>query len=223
MGAVLTAWLLCGVNEDLAEATRLLKAAQEEAAVQVLTRSLDRPALPSPDRARLYVLLGIARVNLRDEEGALLAFQRGVEASSTVELPPRIAPPRARELFEQAKAEVARRRALPPVPEPRPERRDELAPPVTVAPAAAVEQQKPASSTTRWVGLALGLVGVGAGGTGAYFLVNGTSLRSQSVTEPVATNAAQLFGRAQSSWTAGLALVTIGAVLLVAGVITALL
>jgi hypothetical protein len=216
---VLAAVILSGVADDLAEATRLLKAAQEEAAVQVLTRSLDRSGLASSERASLYVLLGIARVNLRDEEGGSLAFQRALEADPTVTLPPKIAAPRARELFDSAKVEVSHRKALPKVPEPKPE---PAAPALTAAPPQ-VQQAKPADHAGRWIGVALAVAGMASGGTGAYFMVSGTSLRGQAVSEPVATTSAQLFSRAQTDWAIGLSLVSVGAALLVTGIITALM
>ena len=150
MFALVALTLLAGVKEDLAEATRLLKSAQEEAAVQVLTRALDRGGLQGSQRSQLYLLLGIARVNLRDEEGAALAFTHGVEADANAKLPPKIAPPRARELFEAAKAEVARKAALPPVPEPKPEPAPEPPPAVVAMPAQPIYLHVPPGHARHW-------------------------------------------------------------------------
>ncbi len=222
MVTALALLLLAGVKEDLAQATQLLKSAQEEAAVQLLTRALDRSGLSKPERAELYVLLGIARFNLRDEEGASLAFQRGIEANAAATLPPRLAPPRARELFESAKIDVGRRAALPPVPEPRPDPQ-----PVVVAaasaPAAAVARAEPRTAVGRWVGVAIAAVGAVAGGTGGFLLASGSGLRGQAVAEPVATSSARLFAQAQTQWATGMTLLGVGAVVLVAGVLVALL
>jgi hypothetical protein len=226
MFALVALTLLAGVKEDLAEATRLLKSAQEEAAVQVLTRALDRGGLQPSQRSQLYLLLGIARVNLRDEEGAALAFTHGAEADADAKLPPKIAPPRARELFEAAKAEVARKASLPPVPEPKaepaPPPPQAVVAPAPVSPPPAVETA-PKTGVGRWVGIGLGIVGAAVGGTGGYFLANGSSLRAQSVMEPNAVMSAQLFDRAQTSWTLGLSLLGVGIALLIGGVLTALL
>src|SRR4051812_29539268 len=153
-----TAVACAGVKEDLAEATRLLKTAQEESALAVLTRALDRPGLAPGERAEAYVLLGIARVNLRDEEGASLAFQRAAEADANAVLPPKIAPPRARELFEAAKENVKKQAAAkPPPPAPAP------APVIAPVPPSIVERPSRALRTVSYVTAAVAAATLGVG------------------------------------------------------------
>ena len=122
---------------------------------------------------------------------------------------------------------MERKATLPPVPEPKPEPPPEPPPavvaPAPVSPPPTVEQPASKTGVGRWVGIGLGIVGAAVGGTGGYFLANGSSLRTQSVAEPNAVMSAQLFDRAQTSWTIGLSLLGVGIALLIGGILTALL
>src|SRR5881394_732370 len=94
----LSAPALAGPREDIVEARRLLGEVNEEKAIQVLSRALDRGDADSKQKGEIYVLLGIARFNLRDEEGADLAFSRAVENDPEAALPQHTSP-KARAVF----------------------------------------------------------------------------------------------------------------------------
>jgi len=98
-----------GTPEDLVEGARLLKELREEEAIAVLTRVLDRGDGTSEQIAEAWVLLGLSRFNLRDDEGAGLAFRRALTAFSPVALP-RNANPKARVLFDEMRVLVERER-----------------------------------------------------------------------------------------------------------------
>jgi len=191
--------------EELVEATRLLREVREEQAVLVLTRALDRGTASDAERAQLSVLLGIARLNLHDEEGARLAFRRALEAQPTVSLP-RLAPPKSRALFE---AERRDREERPPAPRP--------APPGPELTAAA-----PSAPARRPVGLGLGIAGVVGAGVGVYLVLDSQALRQQAQLEPGALQAQRLFQDAQTRRTWGWIAVGAGAALAVGGALLAL-
>src|SRR5262245_34223949 len=106
--ACVAALMVAASGDDVTEATRLLRATRDEAALQLITRALDREDVAAGTRAELYVLLGIARYNLRDEEGTRLAFKRAVQAD--LEVLPKLVPPKARAIFEQMRSQVERSR-----------------------------------------------------------------------------------------------------------------
>jgi tetratricopeptide (TPR) repeat protein len=78
--------------KDLAEATRLLLEADWERAICVLSRALDRSDPPAAVRRDAYLLLGHARFNLFDEEGAQIALRNAVDADPHADLPRGVSP-----------------------------------------------------------------------------------------------------------------------------------
>jgi len=214
-GAIVTLVLLsataqAGAKQDAAEGARLLKELQEEQAIAVLTRALDRGDATKAEEAELALLLGLARFNLRDEEGARLAFKRGLVADGSAELP-KLASPRARALFVQVKAAVDDERA----------KARAAAAQSVAAPPAAVEVTQPPSSggpSARQVsGVVLAVAGVAAAAVGGWAIGDAYSQRSAAVKEPDALTAKSLFDTGQSRLTLGTVLVIAGGVVLVGG------
>jgi len=215
MRAAIVTWVLlsplahAGAKQDAVEGARLLKELQEEQAIAVLTRALDRGEATKTEEAELALLLGLARFNLRDEEGARLAFKRGAIADASAELP-KLASPKARALFVEVRSaledEQARARAA--------------AQPVAVPSAATqvTEQPKPGTSLTRQVsGIALAVAGVAAVAVGGWALSDAYSQRSAAVKEPDALKAKSLFDTGQSRLTLGSVLIIAGGIVVVGG------
>jgi hypothetical protein len=93
---------LLAADKDESRATALWRNMREEDALGLLTEALERDHEPEV-KARLYVLLGLAKLNLRDNAGARTAFMNGLAADEKVDLPKGLASPRAREVFEALK------------------------------------------------------------------------------------------------------------------------
>jgi hypothetical protein len=208
--------LSASAKDDLAEATRLLKAVQDEQALAVITRALDRGDATPQQTAELCVLLGIARFNLSDLEGSRLAFRRALKANGMVTLPPRAAP-KVRALFDEVKAE-------PVAPEPPP------APPQPPTPTPApgpVEVVKPAPEpasslgTRRIAGIAVAGAGLVAGVVGGVLIGTAYSARDQAQAQTNADNARTQFAAAQSQLLIGQILTGASAAILIAGIVLA--
>jgi hypothetical protein len=216
-----------GTGDDVADATKLLRSSRDEAALQLITRALDRDTVAAPQRAELYVLLGIARFNLRDEEGAKLAFKRAVEAN--LEVVPKLVPPRARGLFEQMRAQVERTRNEAPPPAPTPEPVAAAAPaapcpverPVVQAAAPEVTAAPPEPMVRRYVGLGLLAVGAAAVGTGAFLMGNAAGQRAAAVATPDALGADRTYLSAVGTHWAGFGVLCGGAAVAIVGLIVA--
>lgn len=101
-----------GTVEDIQEAIRLIRAAQDEEAIQVVTRALDRDGVTRLQHVELYQLLGIARMNLLDKDGARLAFLHALRDAPRAELP-LMAPPKTQELFQKVRRELQKNPAPP--------------------------------------------------------------------------------------------------------------
>ncbi len=228
-----------GAASDIAEGTRLLRKVREEQAIHILTRALDRGDATLPQRAQIYVLLGVARFGLRDEEGARLAFRRALEAKGDVPFP-RFGHPKARKLFEAARVEPA---ATPPRPDP-PLLTPEVPPPpppaiaeipeppapVQLAPAApivapAAVQARPLPrgvSGKTWAGTALAVAGGVAAGVGAWLMLDAQSLRQRAVDEPDAISSDALYRQAVSQDGTGFVLAAASGGAAIIGLIVAL-
>src|SRR5258706_10102953 len=87
---------LAASDRDESRAAALLRNNREEDAAALLGSALEDESEPQR-KARLYVLLGIARLNLRDSKAARAAFTSSFESDPGVELPQALASPRARE------------------------------------------------------------------------------------------------------------------------------
>jgi hypothetical protein len=212
---------MAGLSEDLDEATRDLKKLDEEKAVQVLTRALDRGDATPNQQAEIYVLLAIARNNLRDEEGARLAFRRALEANTDVALP-KFAAPKTRQVFDEVKAkfEADRIQFAPPpaVSAPAPAAVDST----KVSPATSLQKEgvTPPTHPSRviaWVGLGCAIVGTATGGIGVEANVGARSLRAQAVAESDAMGAYTKYQQAVSQNNGGIFLDVAAGVLLAGG------
>jgi hypothetical protein len=208
--------LSASAKDDLVEATRLLKAVQDEQALAVITRALDRGDATPQQTAELCVLLGIARFNLSDLEGARLAFRRALKANGMVALPPRVAP-KVRALFDQVKSE-------PIAPEPPPAPPQPLAQAQASAPSEVVKPApEPASGlgTRRIAGIAVAGAGLVAGVIGGVMIGTAYSARDQAQAQMNADNARTQFSAAQSQLLIGQILTGAGAAVLIAGIVLA--
>lgn len=212
-------------ERDLAEASRLVKSLREEQAIGLLTKTIDR-GIDSPAlKAQVYVLLGVARFNLRDEEGARLSFRRAFAADPTVALP-KSAPPKTRALFEDERARSPEPAQSPPEPPPAPKPAAEPQLSLPVAPPA-VEVVRPAEravahpgsdgSGRRWAGLATGLLGVAGVATGGVMVASASSRRDAAQADPVASSASRTFEQAQAQQRVGQYVAGGGAAVLAVG------
>ena len=199
---LIAASAFASAGEELAEAARLIKAAQDEQAVVVLTRALDRGEVG--ERAQLYVLLGVARFNLRDEEGARLAFGKAIDADAQVSLP-RLASPRVRTVFDEERAAWDKRRADAP----------KVAP--LTPPPIPVVTTSPSGSTRRWIGLGVAIAGAAGAAVGGVLVGQSGSQRAQAVADPDALSAQATFKQAQGTRQLGWIVLGAGAAVAVAG------
>jgi hypothetical protein len=205
------ALLAATARDDLAEATRLLQQSRDEAAIQVASRALDRDDVAASQRAELYLVLGTARFDLRDDEGARLAFRRALQAD--FEVAPRPMPPKARALFDRTRAEVADERTRQ-VPEPSPKAVD-----APGARAALTPSSEP--HIRRWVGLLVIVLGLTAGSIGGDLLGASYGQRALAVASPDALRADLAYQRSLATLDAGLAVIGSGALVALVGALIA--
>jgi hypothetical protein len=209
--ASVVAAVLAGAGADLTEAAKLLQSSQDEAALQLASRALDRDDVSAAQRAQLYVIVGVARFNLHDSEGAGFAFKRAFEADPAVS--PKPVPPKARHLFDQARGEARPARVEAPQAEPAPSM-------VVAAPRCVNETPPPDPGMRRWVGLLVLTVGIAAGSIGGDLLGTAYGQRAVALAAPDALGAALDFQRSVITYDVGLALLGAGAAFAIAGVIT---
>ncbi len=227
--AVVAVTAHAGTPEDIAEAERLLRIARDDKALQILYPALDRGDASGPQLAQLFVLLGVARFNLRDEEGARLAFRRALDADAAAVLP-RLVSPKTRALFDEVrvaatasrsgKAAAAAAGASPPEATRKPPAGGAptaLSPATTSAPLRRLELPD-----RKTVGVGVAVAGVAAGLIGGFFLHEADGLHTQAVAEPSAMSAYALYKRSLSDYWTGLAFVGSGAIVAAAGVALAL-
>jgi hypothetical protein len=189
----LLAVLLCALSDEQ-RAQALLDHAHEEEAIAVLNTALASET-EKARRARLEVLLGVARHNLRDEAGAQEAFSQAVADDPGAVLPAHTSP-KTRELFLNV-----RTRAPP-------------------APAAALVEARPAPPPREvrwrpWVVVAVGALALGSG-VGVTRVAVSERNRAQALDS--AEQSQGVLNGAQALNGVGWGLVALGAVAVVAGI-----
>lgn len=158
-----------GLDEDprVQEAQQLYRDVEfERATISFQEAALD-PALSDEERAVVMVWIGMCRAQLGDFESAGNAIDQAVLLDPKV-APPRAAPPRVKEMLEQARASAAKTAAAAPEPEPE-------------APAEVESVPEPTSDEGGGGGDVLGTVGWVAAGAGGLALVGAAVLAGLGV------------------------------------------
>jgi len=211
-----------GPKEDLAEATRLLDNVEEEKAVPLLLKAIERKDATPTQLAEMWALVAVAKFNLRDEAGAKVAFRRALDADSSVSIS-KLLPPKGWAVFEQARVERERDLAAIKAAGAKDKPKDQpgVAPAAT---AAAKAEPKPSGLSPRAVaGIGVGAAGVVAAAVGVGLWANAGSLHSQAVAEPAAAKARDLYQSGSTQNSAGVGLLVGGAVAAAVGVVLFLL
>ena len=191
---VASAW--AGPAEDLVEARRLIKNVQDEEAIVVLSRAIDRGDTSPAQRAEIYL------------------WMRALESVPDLTCP-KLAPPKTRELFEQVSKALREAAAKPAPPLSLPPPKVEPEPANTVPPEALAASRPP--TARRIGGAAVAVAGAVAVVVGALLVTDGLSLRDQSYSERNVLDSQSLFSRAQSRFGGGIGLLATGAVLVAGG------
>jgi hypothetical protein len=207
-----------GTAEDIAEARLFLKSAQDEQAVIVLSRAVDRGDASRPQKIEIFLLLGMARFNVQDEEGARLAFKRALETDADAQLP-KLAPPKTRKLFDEVRAALEKERLAAPVVAPA-----RAAPPPPPKPEETpVVSAKPGLGGRRIAGVVVGALGLAAAGTGIWVAHSGVAMRNDANAQPEAAQAESTYQQAKTRYAVGWAVIGVGAAAAVAGLVVAVI
>jgi hypothetical protein len=90
---------------SLAQADHLLERFKYDEAISVLTDALEKPGASLPERAAVYVRIGIARFSIGDEEGATSVFKEALALDVDTALPKHTSPKISR-VFEKLQNDV---------------------------------------------------------------------------------------------------------------------
>lgn len=242
LAALVPAPARAGTGEEIDQARDLLRELREEEVIRLLTRTLDRGDATAAQLAEIYVLLGLARHGLLDEEGARLAFRRSLRADGAATLP-KHASPKARTLFEEVrvalvkesaeeeaearkKAELEEQRRALERARKEAEAQRHLETPAKPPPAATAAKAIGGTTDARPAGTlsATGIAGIGATGLGIIGLAAGEILRrgavsgwERAVGEPEAMKSEGLYLQAVAQNSASHWATAAGAALVLAG------
>ena len=203
-----------GAREDLAEATKMLENVEEEKAIPLLLKAIERGDATATQRAEMWALVAVARFNLRDELGSRQAFRKALDADSSVSIS-KLLPPKGWSVFEQAR--IDRERELADA-----KARAAKDQPLLVAPPPPVKVEAKAEaglSTRKIAGIAVGVAGVVGLGAGIGLMANASSLHDKAAAETEAMKADDLYRSGSTQRTAGIGVLAVGAAAAVAGVI----
>ena len=216
---------LAGAKEDLAEATRLLDNVQEEKAIPLLLKAIERKDASPSQLAEMWALIAVAKFNLRDEAGSRAAFRRALDADSSVSIS-KLLPPKGWSVFEQARVERERELSLEKARADKEQQERERNKPKIEPPPlpTLVTQAKPAGTSGRTIaGIGVGAAGVVAAAIGVGLWANAGSLHSRAASETDAAKAWDLYRSGSTQNSAGVGLLIGGAAAAAVGVVLILL
>ncbi|MEW5847498.1 MAG: hypothetical protein AB2A00_01745 [Myxococcota bacterium] len=160
-------------QQRIEKADALLASLDDEAAREMVRPLVDDPTVSPRLRAQAGLRLGLAEVNLLRPEQAQQAFKGALGADPTLQLPVD-ASPKAHELFEAARLDLATSRTRP-----------------KALPEKPARQQEPALGWVRPTSLMLLASGFVLLGLGGAVAVGGVILREWTVRQPDPTSQAQ--------------------------------
>jgi hypothetical protein len=181
-----------GTPDDIRDAYERIRKVDEEGAIRLLTRALDRGDATPSQKGEIYALLGLARFNLLDQEGARLAFEKAFDAYPPVALPPG-APPKARVLFDEVRVEAARARRQREIAE-----REAAA--KRAAELALLQKAQAGRPWTFYAATGVGVIGLAGGVAGVVGIGQAWSARTNAVRNNDALAAEQQFQRANDQY-----------------------
>jgi tetratricopeptide (TPR) repeat protein len=103
---------LAPARPEIARAQQQIERGEFEEAVKTLESGLDAPDVTDDQLVELYRLLGLTALYLGDEERAIEAYEKLLQARPDYELP-RTAPPKIRQLYARLKEDIKSRRVRP--------------------------------------------------------------------------------------------------------------